>query len=48
MKVYKWNWMVLGALGCINNPDFERKKIVNDNILLDVFIICQKLQVQVI
>ena len=33
--------MVLGALGCVNNEDFEN--IVNDNIVLDVFIICQKL-----
>ena len=40
--------MVLGALGCMNNADFV-KKIVNDNIVLDVFIICQKLlHVQVI
>ena len=30
--------MVLGALGCMNNADFERK-IVNDNIVLDVLII---------
>ena len=35
--------MVLGALGYMNNADFE-KKIVNDNIVLDVFIICQKLR----
>ena len=34
--------VVLGALGCINNEDYERK-IVNKNIVLDVFIICQKL-----
>ena len=40
--------MVLGAPGCMHNVDFE-KKIVNDNIVLDVFTICQKLQpVQVI
>ena len=40
--------MVLGAPGCMNIVDFE-KKLVNDNIVLDVFIICQKLRhVQVI
>ena len=33
--------MGIGALGCMNNADFE-KKIVNDNIVLDVFLICQK------
>jgi hypothetical protein len=39
--------MVLGALGCINMRILG--KIVNDNIVLDVFIICQKLRhVQVI
>ena len=37
--------MVLGALGCMNNADFE-EKIVNDNIVL---ILCQNLRhVQVI
>ena len=41
--------MVLGALGCMNNEDFEKKKEVNDNIVLDVFITCQKLrQVKII
>ena len=35
--------MEVDALGCMNNVDFEEKKIVNDNIVLDVFIICQKL-----
>ena len=40
--------MVLGALGCINNADFEQKLVIV-NIVLDVFIICQNLlQVQVI
>ena len=34
--------MVFGALGCVNNADLE-KELVNDNIVLDVFIICQKL-----
>ena len=24
MEIYKWKWMVLGALGCINNADFEK------------------------
>ena len=28
--------MVLGALGCKNNADFEKKK-VNDSIVLDVY-----------
>ena len=36
--------MALGALGCMNNAEFEKKKNVNDNIVLDVFIICQKLR----
>ena len=30
--------MLGGDLGCVNNVDFE-KKIVNENIVLDVFII---------
>ena len=48
MEIYNWKWTVLGALGCVNNEDFE-KNIVNDNIVLEVFIICQKLlHVQVI
>ena len=34
--------MVLGALGCVNNAGYG-KKIVNDNIMLDVFIMCQKI-----
>jgi hypothetical protein len=34
--------MVLCALGCMNNEDFV-KKLVNDNIVLDVFIVCHKL-----
>ena len=40
MKIYKWKWMVLGALGCMINANLEKK--VNYNIVLDVFIICQK------
>ena len=39
--------MVLHALRCLNDVDLE-KKVVNDNIVLDVFIICQKLHVKVI
>ena len=35
--------MVLGALGCRNNVDFG-KIFVNVNVVLDVFIIYQKLQ----
>ena len=38
MEIYKWKWMVLGALGCVKNANFEGKKR-NDNIVLDVFII---------
>ena len=41
MEIHKWKWMVLGALGCVNNVDYE---IIKDNIVLDVFIICQKLR----
>ena len=43
MEIYKWKWMLLGVLGYMNNVDFLGKKIVNNNIVLDVFIICQKL-----
>ena len=40
--------MVLGAFRCMNNENLE-KKIVNDNIVLDVFVIFHKLRhVQVI
>ena len=34
--VYKWTWIVLDAIGCINNVDL--KKIVNGYIMLDVFV----------
>ena len=34
MEIYKWKWMVLGALGCMNNADFD-EKLVNDNTVLD-------------
>ena len=47
MEIYKRKWMVSGFLGCMNNADIEKK--VNEDIVLDVFIICQKLlHVQVI
>ena len=46
MEKYKWKWMVVGALGRMNNMDFEKKK-VNYNIVLDVFIICQKLRMKI-
>ena len=26
VEIYKWKWMVLGALGCLNNVDFEKLK----------------------
>ena len=39
MEIYKWKWMVLGALGCMNIADFDKKKIANDNFLLDVFLL---------
>ena len=26
MEIYKWKLMILGALGCMNNADFEKKK----------------------
>ena len=42
METYKQQWMMLDALECTNNEDFEKK--VNNNIVLDVFIICQKLR----
>ena len=28
---------MLRALECMNNAEFEKKKLVNDNIVLDVF-----------
>jgi hypothetical protein len=33
MEIYKTKWMVLGALGYMNNADFENK-LLNDNIVL--------------
>ena len=27
MEIYKWKWMVLGALGCMNNANFEKMAI---------------------
>ena len=44
LVVYKWKWMVLGALECMNNADFEKNKLVNNNVVLDVFNIYQKLR----
>ena len=38
MEVHKWKWMVLAALEWMNSVDFENK-LVNHNIMLDVFII---------
>ena len=35
--------MRVDALGCMNNADFGQK-LVTDNIVLDVFISCQKLR----
>ena len=26
MELYNWRWMVLGALGCMNNADFKKSK----------------------
>ena len=37
MERYKWKWIEVGALVCMNNTDFE-KKLVSDNIVLDVCI----------
>ena len=34
-RIYKWKLIVLGFIGCLNNPDFERK-FANHNIVLDV------------
>ena len=34
MEIYKWKWMVLGVLECMNNADFEAGGIVNYNILI--------------
>ena len=49
MEVYKWKKIALASLKCMNNSDFGGKNVVNDNIMLDIFIICQKLRhVQVI
>ena len=43
MEMYKWKWMVLGGRVFMNNADFEKNKLVSDNVVLDVFIMCQKL-----
>ena len=26
MEIYKWKWIVFGALGCMNNTDFKKSK----------------------
>ena len=44
MEIYKWKWIVLGTLECLNNTDLGGRGKVNDNIVLDVFIICHKLR----
>ena len=47
MEIYKWKWMVLGALWYIINANYGKKG--NDNIVVGVFFICKKLRhVQVI
>ena len=42
-EIFKWKWMVLGALRCMNNSNFNRI-LVNNNIVIDVcllvYIIC--------
>ena len=38
MEMHKWK----DAIGCMNNADIEKK--VNDSIVVDVCIICQKLR----
>ena len=41
MKIYKWMWMMLGALGYMNYTEFEDlKNKKKDNVVLYVFIIC--------
>ena len=35
MEVYKWKWVVLGALGCMSNADLKKKE-VNENICLSM------------
>ena len=27
MEIFKWKWMMLGALGCMNTADFEKKLV---------------------
>jgi hypothetical protein len=36
METHKCKWMVISALGCMDNADFE--KVLNDNIVLGVLI----------
>ena len=35
INLYKWKWILLGALGCMNSTDVE-KNIINDNIVLEM------------
>ena len=39
MEIYKWKWMVLGALRCKNNADFQQQQKIDDSIVLVVLII---------
>ena len=34
MEIYNWNWMVLDALGCINNADFGENKLYDIYLIL--------------
>ena len=42
MKIYKWKWMMLGALRSINNVDIERKKSNKLQLVQNVFTNCHK------
>ena len=33
MDIYKWNWMVLRALDCMNNVEIKIIKIKNNEII---------------
>ena len=37
MEIYKWKWMLLGALGCMNNADFEEKNSKRQHCLRSVY-----------
>ena len=32
MKIYDWNWMVLGDHGSMNNGDYEKKNTGTNNL----------------